>query len=166
MNGKQQHHQEEKQNHKPIHQQAERQHNQAPGTWGAMAQLQPGLRGVPMGRGSRPQRQASVLQLQRQHGNSAVMRMLQAQQGGAVQREDGEGMADPAAAPTEINAGGNVVRVTDGGIEITGASVAINAAMLTANTAFSRFNGVVQTDTLIANNVVGSNYTPGAGNIW
>ncbi len=171
MNGKQQHHQEEKQNHKPIRQQEERQHNQAPGSGGAVAQLQPGLMGLPMGQGTRPQRQASVLQLQRQHGNSAVMRMLQAQHGGAVQREDGEGMVDPAAAPaaaapTEINAGGNLVRVTDGGVEITGASVAINAATLTANTAFSRFNGVLQTDTLVANSVVGSSYTPGAGNIW
>jgi hypothetical protein len=30
----------------------------------------------------------------------------------------------------------------------------------------SKFSGVVQCDTLIASSVVGSSYTPGAGNIW
>lgn len=168
MNGKQQHHQEENQKQKPIRHQEERQHHQAPGALGAMAQLQPGLTGLPLGRGTRPQRQAALLQLQRQHGNSAVMRLLQREEGGAgAAAPVAEPAAEPsAAAPTEINAGGNLVRVTDGGVEITGASVAINAATLTANTAFSRFNGVLQTDTLIANSVMGQSYTPGAGNVW
>lgn len=171
MNGKQPHHQEEKQNHKPIHHQEERQHHQAPGALGAVAQLQPGLTGLPMGRGTRPQRQASMLQLQRQHGNSAVMRMLQREEGGAGTAAPTAPVAEPAAepsaaAPTEINAGGNLVRVTDSGVEITGASVSINAATLNANTASSRFSGVLQTDTLVANSVVGQSYTPGAGNVW
>jgi hypothetical protein len=30
----------------------------------------------------------------------------------------------------------------------------------------SKFSGVVQADTVIANNVIGASYTPGAGNIW
>jgi len=30
----------------------------------------------------------------------------------------------------------------------------------------SKFSGVVQCDTLIATTVVGTTYTPGAGNIW
>lgn len=158
MNGKQQHHQEENQKQKPIHRQAERQHTLAPGNLTAGSQVQPGLMRLPLGQGTRPQRQAHLLQLQRQHGNAAVMRLLQ--------RQDEGGTTEPAAAPTEINAGGNLVRVTDGGVEITGASVSINAATLNANTAFSRFSGVLQTDTLIANSVMGQSYTPGAGNIW
>jgi hypothetical protein len=171
MNGKQQHHQEENQRQKPIRHQEERQHHQSPGALGAMAQLQPGLTGIPLGRGTRPQRQAHLLQLQRQHGNSAVMRLLQREEGGTGAAAPAAPIAEPAAepsaaAPTEINAGGNLVRVTDSGVEITGASVSINAASLNANTAFSRFSGVLQTDTMIANSVVGNSYTPGAGNIW
>ncbi len=38
--------------------------------------------------------------------------------------------------------------------------------MLTVNAGMSKFSGVVQGDTVIANSVVGTSYTPGAGNIW
>ena len=50
--------------------------------------------------------------------------------------------------------------VIDGGtsITITAADVTINAAMLQAS-------GTVKCDTLIANNVIGSAYAPGSGNI-
>jgi hypothetical protein len=34
------------------------------------------------------------------------------------------------------------------------------------NAATSTFSGVVQCDTMIASTVVGTSYTPGAGNIW
>jgi hypothetical protein len=44
-------------------------------------------------------------------------------------------------------------------IEIEGSVVQINAAMV-------QCSGVVKADTLEANNVVASNYTPGAGNLW
>jgi hypothetical protein len=44
-------------------------------------------------------------------------------------------------------------------VEINGSSVAINAAIL-------QCSGVVKADTLEANTVVASNYTPGAANIW
>ena len=43
-------------------------------------------------------------------------------------------------------------------VKVTAGSVEVNAGM-------SRFAGVVQADTLIANSVVASSYTPGAGNI-
>ena len=38
--------------------------------------------------------------------------------------------------------------------------------MITVNAGMSKFSGVVQCDTIIANSVVGASYTPGAGNIW
>jgi phage baseplate assembly protein V len=41
-----------------------------------------------------------------------------------------------------------------------------NAATCSFNSGIARFSGVVQTTTLIANSVVASSYTPGAGNIW
>jgi uncharacterized protein (DUF2345 family) len=44
-------------------------------------------------------------------------------------------------------------------IEIEGSMVKINAAMI-------QCSGTVQADTLIATNVVASNYTPGSGNLW
>ena len=170
MNGKQ-HQQEEKQNHKPIHRQAEQLHALASGNLAMSSPVQPGLMRLPQGQGTRPQRQTHLLQLQRQHGNSAVLRLLQREEGGAGAPEPAAPVAEPAAepsaaAPTEINAGGNLVRVTDSGVEITGANVAINAATLNANTAFSRFNGVLQSDSLMATNVMGQSYTPGAGNVW
>jgi hypothetical protein len=41
-----------------------------------------------------------------------------------------------------------------------------NAGMANVNAGMSKFSGVVKCDTIIANSVVGSSYTPGAGNIW
>ena len=68
--------------------------------------------------------------------------------------------AGPASgeAPTEITAGGNTVRVTAGGVNVQGSMVTVDAGM-------TRVSGVLQADTLIANTVVGSAYTPGPGNI-
>jgi hypothetical protein len=43
--------------------------------------------------------------------------------------------------------------------------VEINAGMLKVNAGVAQFSGVVQADTLIANSVVASSYTPGAGNV-
>ena len=47
-----------------------------------------------------------------------------------------------------------------------GATVDVTAGMLTVNAGMSRFSGVVQAPTVIANSVVSSSYTPGAGNVW
>jgi phage baseplate assembly protein V len=47
-----------------------------------------------------------------------------------------------------------------------GAVLEANAATCSFNSGVARFGGVVQTTTLIANSVVASSYTPGAGNIW
>ncbi len=48
----------------------------------------------------------------------------------------------------------------------TGATVNVSASMVQVDAAMSRFSGVVQCDTIIATSVVGTSYTPGAGNIW
>ena len=37
---------------------------------------------------------------------------------------------------------------------------------MTVNAGMSKFSGVVQCDTLIANSVVSASYTPGAGNVY
>ena len=53
-----------------------------------------------------------------------------------------------------------------GPVNIDATSVNITASMVEVNAGMSRFSGVVQADTLIATSVVGTSYTPGAGNIW
>ena len=51
-------------------------------------------------------------------------------------------------------------RVTINAIELK-----VNAANLVVDAGVSKFNGVVQCNTLISNSVISSSYTPGAGNI-
>jgi hypothetical protein len=46
-----------------------------------------------------------------------------------------------------------------GRLFLSGASIELNAGMI-------QTPGVIRCGTLIATNVVGTNYTPGAGNIW
>jgi hypothetical protein len=72
------------------------------------------------------------------------------------------------------DANGNTIRLDPTGVTINSASnvvlstsqVEINASMVTVNAPMAKFSGVLQADILIANSVVASSYTPGAGNIW
>jgi len=72
----------------------------------------------------------------------------------------GAGTASGAAAAS-AGAGAAGQPVTSDGATTTlhGAEVDIDAPLTKAQ-------GVLQADTVIAQNVVGSNYTPGAGNVW
>lgn len=51
-------------------------------------------------------------------------------------------------------------------VKVQATMVQIDASMVTVNAGMSRFNGVVQADTVITNSVISASYTPGAGNIW
>ena len=51
-------------------------------------------------------------------------------------------------------------------VKVQATQVEISAAMVTVNAGMSKFNGVVQADTVITNSVISASYTPGAGNIW
>ncbi|HED40822.1 MAG TPA: VgrG protein [Chromatiales bacterium] len=62
--------------------------------------------------------------------------------------------------PTEINID------SSGPVNINSSTVNVSAAMVQVDAAMSKFSGVVQADTIIATSVVGTTYTPGAGNIW
>lgn len=55
---------------------------------------------------------------------------------------------------------------TAGNVEIQATKLQVTAPMVQVDAGMSRFSGVVQCDTLIATSVVGTSYTPGAGNIW
>jgi len=83
-------------------------------------------------------------------------------------------LTDAGGGKIEFVIGGTTVTYDNQGVTVnTGMNVTvqatqveINAAMVTVNAAMSRFNGVVQADTVISNSVISASYTPGAGNIW
>lgn len=60
----------------------------------------------------------------------------------------------------------SVTITTSASISLQTSALSVSASSVTVNAAVSQFTGVVQCDTLIANTVVGSSYTPGAGNVW
>jgi hypothetical protein len=51
-------------------------------------------------------------------------------------------------------------------LRISAAKVEIDAGEVDVHAAITKFAGVVQCDTLVANSVVAASYAPGAGNIW
>ena len=82
---------------------------------------------------------------------------------------------DDSAGSVRIeDANGNSVTLATSGITVTASAkvtlnastVDVSAGMITVNAGMSKFSGVVQCDTLIANSVAAASYTPGAGNIW
>jgi uncharacterized protein involved in type VI secretion and phage assembly len=89
-------------------------------------------------------------------------------QGYTVTLDDGGG------GQIVIERGGQSIKLTASEINVTSsAKVSINASqvnvsagMVQVDAGFSKFSGVVQADTVIANSVVSASYTPGAGNIW
>ncbi len=84
-------------------------------------------------------------------------------------------LTDAGGGKIEFVMGGTTVTYDNQGVTVNtamnvtvqaGAQVEITAAMVTVNAAMSRFNGIVQADTVISNSVISASYTPGAGNIW
>ena len=61
---------------------------------------------------------------------------------------------------------GNVAIKAPGVVEVEASQVKLSASSLEIEAAMSKFAGVVQCETLMANSVVASSYTPGAGNLW
>ncbi len=75
---------------------------------------------------------------------------------------------------TATDSSGNTIKMDSGGISITAvsqvkvdaATIKASAGLVTVDAGLSKFSGVVQCDTLIANAVVSTTYTPGIGNLW
>jgi uncharacterized protein involved in type VI secretion and phage assembly len=88
--------------------------------------------------------------------------------GQSLTLEDG-----PAGVRVE-DANGNSVQLAAEGMTLTASAkvtvnasmVEVSASMVKVDAGMSRFSGVVQADTVIANSVISASYTPGAGNIW
>jgi uncharacterized protein involved in type VI secretion and phage assembly len=90
-------------------------------------------------------------------------------QGHSITVTDGNG------GEIEIKRGGQSIKLTSSEINITssatvkiqgGSMVEIEAGMVRVNASVTEFSGVVRAPTVIADAVVGTSYTPGAGNVW
>lgn len=81
--------------------------------------------------------------------------------------EGGSGEISVVRGEQSVKLGPSGIEVrTSGSVTVDASTVTVNASTVTVNASMSRFSGVVQADTLIATSVVGTTYTPGAGNIW
>ena len=79
-----------------------------------------------------------------------------------------------SSAPVEIaDEHGNSIRLSSSGIEITAAAAVrlststteVTTGSMKVDAGMSDFSGVVKTSTLIADSVIASSYSPGAGNV-
>ena len=109
------------------------------------------LGNLPAGPGTRGLRQAAVLQMQKTRGNAFVMRQM-------AQRQHEEAPAEESATPSQISAAGATVSTEGGLVNISGPMVTIDAPVINTT-------GMLRTTTLMADNVIASSYTPGAGNV-
>lgn len=88
--------------------------------------------------------------------------------GQSVELRDGPGVVEIK------DSNGNTVKLDPSGITLTAAAkvtvsaaqVEVTAGQVTVNAPMSQFNGVVKAQVVIATSVVGTSYTPGAGNMW
>jgi phage baseplate assembly protein gpV len=71
-----------------------------------------------------------------------------------------------SSSGSSVEVGATGITLTSGAIvSIEASTVEITSAMISAEAAITEFVGVVNTPTLIAESIVGTAYTPGAGNI-
>jgi uncharacterized protein involved in type VI secretion and phage assembly len=83
-------------------------------------------------------------------------------------------LKDGAATVEIVDSSGNSVKLEASGITVTAASklkidapmVEVSSSMVKLDAPMVKCSGVVKCETLIATSVVGTSYTPGAGNIW
>jgi uncharacterized protein involved in type VI secretion and phage assembly len=83
-------------------------------------------------------------------------------------------LKDGPGAVEIVDRNGNSIKLESAGVTVTASAkvtvnasqVAVSAGMVTVDAGMSKFSGVVQADTVIANSVISASYSPGAGNIW
>jgi hypothetical protein len=79
--------------------------------------------------------------------------------GGAIQ------LRTTAGQQISLQADGSISVTAAGKVSLFAAEVHAAAPAITVDAGMARFSGVVQCETLIANSVIASSYTPGAGNL-
>ena len=72
---------------------------------------------------------------------------------------------DDARCAIHVEAPGGVRLVTSSRLEAASGQTQFDTGLLRVNAPTADFSGIVRCDTLIANSVVASSYTPGAGNL-
>jgi phage baseplate assembly protein V len=72
---------------------------------------------------------------------------------------------DDARCAIHVEASGGVRLVTSSRLEAASSQTQVDTGLLRVNAPTADFSGIVRCDTLIANSVVASSYTPGAGNV-
>ena len=98
----------------------------------------------------------------------AVKLTLQTPGGNTITLDDG------ATTVRVEDSGGNSLEMAPSGVTLTAASqlkisassIQIDCGSANVNSAMWTYSGVIQCSTIIASSVVGSSYTPGAGNVW
>lgn len=110
-------------------------------------------------------------------------RLIKSRSGSLLEFDDTDGAAKvtlrtQSGYKLELDEGGMTVTLThsngakltidvSGKVTIQGnASVDVQAPIVNVKAPMAKFDGVVKCSTLIATSVVGTSYTPGAGNIW
>jgi len=79
--------------------------------------------------------------------------------------ETSEAPTEAAGQGNAISDGGSSVRADAGGVTIDGARLGITAGMVSMDAPLVTTSGIIRTQTIIADNVVGTTYTPGVGNV-
>jgi phage baseplate assembly protein V len=72
---------------------------------------------------------------------------------------------DDARCQVRVEAPGGIRLVTSSRLEAASTQVEFDTSLFRVNASSADFSGVVRCDTLIANSVVASSYTPGQGNV-
>jgi uncharacterized protein involved in type VI secretion and phage assembly len=107
--------------------------------------------------------------IEEQSGQETVKFLTPAGQSGKLSDEGGGVIEFDHAngSSIKIDTQGITINAPAGKVTVTAASeVDVTSAQVNVTAAMSKFSGVVQCDTLIATTVVGTTYTPGAGNVW
>jgi uncharacterized protein involved in type VI secretion and phage assembly len=88
--------------------------------------------------------------------------------GASLKIEDaGGGKLTARAGGATVTLSGSGVTVQTGGtVKVEGSMMQLKSSLMTVDTPFAQFSGIVQVQTLLATTVVSSTYTPGVGNIW
>jgi phage gp45-like len=99
-------------------------------------------------------------------GNDRLLIETAAGQQITIQGDDqGVVIQDASGDSIQLQAGNMQIRAS-GKVSVACSEMEINASTITVNAPMTKFSGTVQADTVIANSVVASSYTPGAGNVW
>jgi uncharacterized protein involved in type VI secretion and phage assembly len=88
--------------------------------------------------------------------------------GQSITLKDGPGsieITDSNGNSIKLQSSGITVN-TSAKITLTASQLEISASMVTVNSGFSSFSGVVKAQTVICDTIISTTYTPGAGNIW